>query len=42
MVMSILYVICNNKPFTKRFWKTARPKEYYFETSRRISYQYNW
>lgn len=40
MVMSILYVICNNKPFYKKILEDSEAKEYYFETSRRISYQY--
>lgn len=40
MVMSILYVIRNNKWFYKRILEDNETKEYYFEASRRISYQY--
>ncbi len=40
MVMSFLYVIYNNKTFYKKILEDSEAKEYYFEASRRISYQY--
>ncbi len=40
LVMSILYVISNNKQFYKRVLEDDEAKEYYFEASRRISCRY--
>ena len=40
LVMSILYVVSNNKQFYKSIFEDNEAKEYYFEASRRISNRY--